>query len=64
MNRDVWKRTNVCGGGKASGEEGGNVTPFSQFSHLKPQFLEGNVNYTSIPQMATFSTSRVLRYVF
>lgn len=41
-----------------------NVTPFNQFLHLKLQFLEGNINYISIPQMATFSTSRVLRYVF
>lgn len=41
-----------------------NVTHFSQSLHLKLQFFEGNINYNSIPQMATFSTSRVLKYVF
>lgn len=41
-----------------------DVTPFSQFSYFKVKFLEGNINYISIPQMATSSTIRLLRYVF
>lgn len=41
-----------------------DVTPFSQFSHFKVKFIEGNISYILIPQMATSSTIRLLRYVF
>lgn len=43
---------------------GRKLNPSSQIWHEVPSFLQGNIKNSSVPQMATLSTSRGVRCVF